>query len=112
MFEVEVIFVTAFLAILAIFVGFLIIDRDENKGLKKRIDALVAERTELMSDREAARSWSAVLAGELSMAQNTLALVQKDVAATKSVEPVKAKTGAEVRKAVERRNSEETEKND
>jgi len=48
------------------------------------------------------------LTGELSQAKNTLSLVGREEHAGKG-EPIKARTSAEVRKAVERRNLEERE---
>lgn len=110
MFDLTVISCTAFLAILVVFVGFIVISREEESGVVKLRDTAILERDAARKELVGATRDIAYLTGELSKAKNTLALSQTDEAAKKTGEPVRAKTAAEVRKAVERRNAEEMEK--
>jgi hypothetical protein len=113
MFDLVVVLSMAFLAILVIVIGWVVISREGESELEKQLKLVTFERDFARHQLALAEKDNAWLAGELSKAKNTLALSQTDEAAAKKTgEPVKAKTAAEVRKAVERRNAEEMEKHE
>lgn len=112
MFDLVVIGSATFLALLIVFVGLVVISHKDETQLRKDLDRVTLERDLAKHELAGALTEIGRLTGEISQVRNTLTLSQTDEAAKKTGEPVKARTGAEVRKAVERRNAEELEKHD
>lgn len=112
MFDLVVIGSATFLALLIVFVGMVAVSGKDEAQLRKDLANVSLERTLAQQELAGALTEIGRLTGELSQARNTLSLVQVDEAAKKTGEPVRARTGAEVRKAVERRNAEELEEHD
>lgn len=98
--------------LLVVLAGVLYIERRDQRELRGQLarsqnEYITANMNWDTANREVAR-----LTGELSKAQNTLALAAVEEAAQKAGkrEPIKARTAADVRQAVERVNLQEQER--